>query len=68
MTTVSPSTRKRRNARHEAAEEVIAVVAKYALASGATLEQLEAETGRGKEEIERLLKRLEDLEQAMKEN
>ena len=52
-----------RQTREENAEELISVVVRHAMHAGATIEQLESETGRGREEIERLLERLQELEQ-----
>ena len=52
--------------RQRTGEEVVSVLAKQALLAGATLEQLERETGQAREEIQRLLDQLEAMEKGPK--
>ena len=48
------------------AEELISVVVRQAILAGATIEQLESETGCGRDEFERLLAQLQELERLEK--
>ena len=55
-------------ARQQVGEEVVSVFVKQALLAGATLEQLEVETGCSRDELTRLLQTLDRLEELLSEN
>ena len=55
-----------RESRKKAGEEVVSAIVRQALLAGATLEQLEQETGRNREEIARLLANFDQLEKLTK--
>ncbi len=53
----------RRKSRKQVGEEVVSLIARQAILAGATLKQLELETGQKRQELQRILDNLAELEE-----